>query len=336
MPTVLQYALDPKGTSEDNRVSGEIHTLGIARKIRAIAPLKGAFFTNTMKIKKVDTEEFLVQGLDFIYVEFYQSLSIKYNREIAGIVLITNESVEGDVELSYQVLGDHFTLPATTLAGYINSKDERVFDVPDWAMLHRPAFFIPSPFIHQLGTNYGFEYVTYALERIRSTVMNADVAAYDYILNYIQEFSNKVVDLVDDQINNKMKAELNRYAKQFTKELAKLGKLVNLPAATEEEGRYYASKNWKYKQQSDNKYLITSALMGFKEALYNYFVPTDITGLGRYKGIAATPVMTTMLNMTNGARYVFDSLENIQLTKIPHDLRVYPDQIGRASCRERV
>lgn len=325
MPNLIQYELDPKGSSANNLVSGELHPLTPSRKIRAIAPLQGAFFTNSVKIKKAGTDEYLLPILDFVFTEIYQSLTIKYSKEIAGIILITNETIEGDLELEYQVLGSYFNEPASQIADLINNKNEHAIGLERWSDLNIPTTFLPSPYIHELGTDYGFEYVNYALERIRSSIMGSDIQSYDFILSYIKEFASNIVSLIDNEIDGPMRPQLDAFTKQFTKELAKLEKVVNIPAATEADGRVYATQQWQYKQQSDNKYIITSALMGFKEALYNYFVSTAATAIGSFKGILATPQIVTMINMVNGARYVFDTLENIQLAKIPYDLKAYPD-----------
>lgn len=325
MLNVIQYELDPKGTSVDNLVQGEVHTLPASKKYRAISPIKGIFFTNSVKIKKAGTQEFLTTGLDFIFVELYQSLTLKYGKELAGVILIKNPDIEGDVEIQYQVLGSSFNDSTEHIANFINQKSDRVFDIPNWNELLRPSFFLPLSTVHELGTDYGFEYVSFAIERIRSTIMGSDIASYDYIVNYIKEFLNNVINLVDTEVNVNMKQVLNSYSQQFTKELAKLDQVVNLPVSDIDEGRIYGLKATTYEAASDNKYIITSTLSGFKETLYNYFISTDMTSIGKFKGVLAIPSLTTMYNMVNGARYVFDSLEGAQLANLPYELKAYPD-----------
>lgn len=325
MPIIAQYEIDTNGTSADNKITDEVHTLVKGKKLRAVSPLKGAFYTSSMKIKNKITEEYLVPLSDYIFVELYESLSIKYNKDIAGVVIITNAEIQGDYVFEYQVVGGYFNPSTEPLSNFINNKSAEVLSIEKWAELNNPGFFLPSPLVHELGTNYGFEYAVYAIERIRSAVMRADSSAYDYILNYIKDFISGLIDLINNEIDVNLKDILNEYKRKLTKALAGLDKVQNLSIASEEEGRIYATKDWRYQKESDNKYIITSVLSAFKEVLYSVFVPTDTTGIGKYKGVVATPVYATMFNMTNGTRYVFDTLESVQLSKIPYDFDVYPN-----------
>lgn len=325
MATVFQYELDAKGTSENNLVTEETHTLYTGKKIRAIAPLKGAFFVNSVKIREKSTGRTLHPYMDYLFTELYDSLTIRFQKEIAGVILITNQSVEDEIEIDYQALGWEYELPASNIAAFINAKSEETLSNPSWFDLQKKSTFLPSPLVHQLGTNFGFEYLNYALERIRSAIQWSDHRSLDFIVDLIDRFTAEAINLVKSHIDNEMRAMLNEYRKKFTKELADLKLIQNLPAASEEEGRLYASKDWEYKNQTDNKYIIISSLMGFKEVLYSVFISTDRTGLGKFKGVLATPQFATMYNMTNGTRFIFDSLENVQLSRIPYDLKVYPD-----------
>ncbi len=325
MADVLKYALDPSGTLVDNRVLNEVHTLELGKSLRAVAPLEGAFFVSSMKIKNVATEKYLTPHLDYYFLELYETLTLKYGKEIAGLVIIRDSTIGGDISLEYQVVGFEYNRNNKATEDIINAKQETILARPEWAEIHEPLFFLPSPLIHELGTNFGFEYLSYALERLRSAILNSENSSYDYILNKIKEFINGITPLLDRYFDDVLSATIRDYRNQLNKKLANLEKVINLPLASDEEARIYATKAWKYKQASDNKYLITSTLAAFKEILYNSFISTEATGIDRHKGVLAVPQFVSLLNMTNGTRYVIDSLEKVQLNKVPYDLGVYPD-----------
>ena len=325
MSTVIQYRPDPTGEKEDNLVKDEIHSLVSGQRFRALAPKAGAFFVKSLKLVDVDSGKPLEANIDYIVAELYNSLSLKFKNTIAGVVIITNSNVSNNVSVTYQVLGGEYNTSSKPIADFITAKSELEVSTPNWISYHSGVNFLPNPVVHDLGSNYGFEYVNYALERIRASITWADVTAIDKILNTIKEFIDNVVSMIDAHIDQDMRAVIDLYRKKFTKELAKLDKVVNLTIASELDGRMYGTKNFQVEQESQHKYIITSALMGFKEVLYSVFVSADLTGIGKSYGVIAVPTINTLLNMTNGSTFIFDTIETTQLSSIPMDIAAYPD-----------
>ncbi len=75
-PTLLRYEFDSTGINKDNFVKGEPHTLA-DKRFRAIAPDHGAFYTRDFKIVEAATKRELLRGVDFVFAELYQSLTLE-------------------------------------------------------------------------------------------------------------------------------------------------------------------------------------------------------------------------------------------------------------------
>lgn len=325
MPSIFEYDLDTTGRAENNLVTGEIHNLIDSQNIRAIAPVAGAFFVDTVKIFSQNAEKFLVANKDYVVVQLYESLSLKYGRSIAGVILVTDTSLTGEVTLSYQCLGGYFNRTETDLVNHINNNTSNRLDATQWVGSQMPPTFMPSSEVHDLGDEITFEYINYAIEKLRNAINGGDMSSVAYIEQYIENFRSSVMNFISEYIDDNLKGEIQDQLAFFSKETINLGNVVNYSKATEDNGRKYAAKSYKFTQNSDNRYITTAALMGFKEVLYNAFISSNITGIDKYKGVVAVPTINTLTIMTNGARYVFDSLQNVQLNRVPYDLSVYPD-----------
>lgn len=198
-PIVTRYPLDPTGVSTNNKVEGEPHTLS-ARPIRAIAPLYGAFFTESIVVKEVATGNTLVKNTDYYCSELYQVPSANYGKEICSIILIINSNIQPDITIDYQALGGPWSYSQQAIVQMLDNLniDDRPVTWDD--IINKPEAFAPLPHLHDAGDVYGFEYVVAGLERLRQAILLGDSVSHDLIYAYIDQQIANLKQYTDDQI----------------------------------------------------------------------------------------------------------------------------------------
>lgn len=181
---VIRYPLDPTGSSPDNLVVAEPHTL-INRAIRPVATSYGAFFTDNLVVRDVTNNRNLVRGISYECAELYEVLSQIYLKEICAVILITDPSVSSNITVTYQCLGGEYSTSSEAIVNMLNalSIDNRP---AEWGnLINLPPAFNPALHLHDVGDVYGFEYIVTALERLASAVLTGDNASHDRIYQYI-------------------------------------------------------------------------------------------------------------------------------------------------------
>lgn len=318
----LNYPLDSSAKLASNLITSEVHTLA-NKPLRAIAPRLGAFFVDSLVIREQVSQKRLKLGEDYVVGEYYRSLTLRFRKELAGVILIKNRSITGNIEIDYQCLGEYYT-ESSPSAEFINNKPKELLEIPNWGNIHTAEIIVPNKSIVEFDSQVGFEYLVYALEKLRSFIISSDMGGFNYALKLITSFKDNLVKLVDSQIDASMKAYIDEFKASLDKSLAGLSHLLNLPVATHDQGMSAGTKDYQYKD-SDHRYVASLALVGFKQALYNFFIDSDLTGIDKLKGVSALPRLSVLAGMTNGTRYVFDSIENMTDAKVQFDITAYPD-----------
>ena len=112
-PELVRYTFDETGTNPDNLVRNEAHTLA-NKKYRAISPYHGIFYTDSLVITDVASEQILIKGKDYVFAELHQDLTRHTGKEIAGLAIVINQSVSGSVRITYQCVGGPYSVNADT------------------------------------------------------------------------------------------------------------------------------------------------------------------------------------------------------------------------------
>lgn len=210
-PLVLRYAEDMTGLSPNNLVLGEQHNT-VNTRVRAIAPLHGPFYSDSVVLRDSLTNEILVRDLDYFCVEYYETPSLKSGKEVCAIVLITNENIAtNQFLLEYQVVGGEFSYSYDAIAELVNKvmDDTRPVNWPN--ILNIPPRFQPAPHRHDVGDTFGWEYVVAQLEQIRRAILVGDSASHDEIMRYVDFRIESLLDgviaalerLLQDHIDDK-------------------------------------------------------------------------------------------------------------------------------------
>lgn len=182
---LIRYPLDPTGTNPDNSVSGEVKNLSTAQ-IRAVAPIYGPFFTESLVVYDHGTNRLLVRGTDYKIVELLQEATLRFGKEIAQMLLIINPAVTDQVRLTYQVLGGLYQNNAESLVNMYEAVMSDARPV-DWInVLNKPTEYTPTLHRHFLEDVVGFEPVVVALERIRNAIVLSDVPAFEELIAWVR------------------------------------------------------------------------------------------------------------------------------------------------------
>lgn len=165
--SLIKLDLDPTGTSLDNRILAEPHTLSSALS-KAIAPHAGAFFAASVQL--MDGATLLSRGVDYQIVELHQEATLRYGKEISSVILVINPHISPTVSLTYQALGGHFAATNKAIANLYETviQDNRPVD---WThVFNKPSEFTPTIHRHLLDDVFGFEPVVDYLERIKRAI----------------------------------------------------------------------------------------------------------------------------------------------------------------------
>lgn len=230
IPLVIRLPLDPDGTSPDNKIVGEPHTLS-GRRIRAFATHSGAFFTESMSV--IDATTGVPLRKDQYYAaEMYQFPSNRYGKEICAIVIVTDPTVSNSILANYQALGAEYSTSQQAIIQQIERLQLDTRPVAWKDIIGKPAGFIPSAHLHDAGDIYGFEYLVFAIDRIRDAIILGDVASHDAIYAYIDHLEAVLRALITqngqalgNHLNDKMNphgvtaGQINVFTKQETSNL---------------------------------------------------------------------------------------------------------------------
>ena len=196
----IRYPLDLTGTSRDNLVLNELHTLKPTR-VRAVALQNGAFYTASVVIRDVATARVLVAGQDYEFDNLYQMASEHAKAEVSAIIVITNTEVSNTISVDYQCIGGLYGYSTTAIMQQIEDLqlDNRKVE---WGNIYnKPAVYPPAKHLHDIGDVYGFEYLVQAIQQLRHAIMVGDEGAHENIYRYIEKTIGSTSDRVRELEN---------------------------------------------------------------------------------------------------------------------------------------
>lgn len=303
-PPILRYGLDPTGINPDNLVALEPHTLA-HRRIRAIAPVEGAFFGDSLAIRDNTSGQILTKGIHYVPQEYYRTPSELYGKAIYGIVLIIDPSISSDVSITYQVLGGIYNGKTETLKHLLEQYRDDGSELEFYDVVGRPDAYDPTPHFMSLSEGVHFEYLVFQLERIRNAILWSDSVTYQDIYTYIQNLLRDIDARLVQSMDKFITPMLYDFRRNFTKAYIGLDLVDNLRTATQEEGARAALPETKINDFSVRRFIALEALVAFKDKLYEYMVSKEETNLGRIQAVFKDPRKQSILNMVNGATVSF-------------------------------
>ena len=239
---LFRYPLDATGTNPNNLVVGEPHTLQ-NRTIRVIAPTYGAFYSESVIIKDLNTNTNLLTT-QYKATELYEFPTGRYGKEICGVILITDINVSNNVEITYQALGGDYSTNADAVANMLLTLDldNRPVSWPN--IFSKPSEFVPAMHYHDIGDVYGFEYLVHAMERVRTALIAGDAVAHDEIFRYIDQWG-AALSAGGGNTNTQLSAHIANVSNPHSTTKAQVGlsSVDNFATATTPEAQAGAANN---------------------------------------------------------------------------------------------
>lgn len=195
-----RYPLDPTGINPDNLVSAEEHLLDNLR-YRFIIPKHGPFYSESVVVVDAVTNTPLVKTTATVVGQYTipvisQEATLKMGLEVADAILISDETVSSRVYVTYQTIGGEFQRNADNIVNIYNAlmNDNRKVD---WltGIFGKPADYPPSAHPHSLMDIFGFETMTFMLERIYQAILLGNTPAFQMILDAILSMKASVQDI---------------------------------------------------------------------------------------------------------------------------------------------
>lgn len=190
---LIKLPFDKTGKSPTNKVSSETHTL-VNRRVRAVVPEYGAFFSKSLVVRDGTTLAPLVRGTQYRPAEKYNVLSQKYGQEICAAILIVDENVGDDIVIEYQALGGEYSYSSKKIAEEYASLDSGAISV-DWNdLIDKDKLFQPAPHKQELSTIYGMEYWVKILQQIKQSIIVGDGQSHKELEAFIAQLVGSSAD----------------------------------------------------------------------------------------------------------------------------------------------
>jgi PHIKZ135 len=250
----IRYPFDKSARSPNNFVQDEPHALITGRERRIVIPTYIPFYVESVIITDTLTNRVLTKD-DYLVADFSETIQRDTGKEVATTIVITNKSVSDNITVSYQTVGGMYALSfGDVLKQQLDNlaKDKRpvIWD----NIIAKPEFWPPAPHMHDIGDIYGFEYLVYAIDRLRQALLLGDTDKFGDIYNYIDK-RLKDADRLKDLLDYMVSEDKMVYA---VHELALYGG-YDIPDGTE----------WtKYENGKFSKYTVTKQIVGDRMVEY--------------------------------------------------------------------
>jgi len=224
IPTI-RYPLDVTGLNVNNKITGEIHELS-ANATRAVAPIYGAYFAQSLVVIDDLTQNILSRDTDYKCVELLQEASAAYGKEICYLIIITNKNVSPKVRINYQVLGGLYTR-STDAVGKIYELFKNQEGIINWFdILNKPYEYNPTKHLHDLKDVYGFQYLIDSLERIRSAIVLGNEPAFESFAQWVIDSIVNIPQPDWEEPNLKNDPNLKSFIRNKPPNLVAIGKIT--------------------------------------------------------------------------------------------------------------
>lgn len=233
---VYTYPLDLSGNNPTNLVKGEIHTLEPVLTNRGFALNYGPFFTRTLKIRHLPTGNYLTPRIDYIALHLDERASRESGQEVCIAVLITNDNLSGDFEVTYQVVGGEYSSYVSVIMQLVEALQLDNRPVMWGSVIGTPEQYPPAPHLHDAGDVYGFEYLVDALARLEQAILYGDTLDHSQMkvdIRNARVYAKTLADAVADNAERHFNDQSNPHS--VTKDQVGMENVDNFRTATPDQ-----------------------------------------------------------------------------------------------------
>lgn len=184
--TIFKYPLDLEGTSINNKVIDEEHTIGTTRR-RIFAADYGPFFGNSVVVKDAVTGKELKAGDQYKLVHYYKEAAEASGQAVYAAVRITDPSVSNQILFTAQQVGGEFSFSTYAFKQILEEMANDDRPVYWGELIGVPSQFVPAPHLHSAYDLYGLKYVVESNADIAAAIREGDVASRTLLLTQIEK-----------------------------------------------------------------------------------------------------------------------------------------------------
>lgn len=233
---VIKYPLDLSGNNPTNLVKDEPHTIEPTATNRGFALNYGPFYTKSVVVKHVESGNILRPRLDYLCLHLDEIATRESGYEVCIAILITNQTYNGEFEVTYQVVGGEYSSYVSVIQQLVEALqlDDRPVKWGD--VIGKQDEYPPAPHLHTPDDLYGFEFLVDALMRIHQAILHGDSVDHAQMKKNIVNARTYAAQLVDGLRNVfEMHAGDLSNPHNVTKAQAGMGNVDNFATATPEE-----------------------------------------------------------------------------------------------------
>ena len=183
----LPYVFDITGTLPANLITNELHTLtnlDSEHTVRVLIPLYGAFFANSLIIKDV-TNNTVLNNTQYILTEYFDTVSLKIGLDVYGVILITDQNVSNNIEITYQLVGGYLQINLNGMYNNYYVVANIVSSLNLISLLNKPFNYPPAIHDEILDDLGWFQPIVAMLEKMYSAMLLSDVPIFEAIKDYV-------------------------------------------------------------------------------------------------------------------------------------------------------
>lgn len=289
--------LDYSGTAAENKITGEIHVIGVNK---IIVPKYGCFHKKDLVLNILPSGDALTEDQYMVMDLYLEATQVTSDAEIWNTIIITDTAIAGNVSVDYQALGGPWSKHNDKLIAWLESRQVNTgtLDWPD--VTDVPKKFNPSKHLHLLEHVYGMEYIVDSLKRVEEAIKVGSGPVYEAFLSNIDAKLNLIATRAHDAVDEMLLERFNSFKSFSNAEGIGLGLLINAGLMSRDTAKAIANPGFDSRAITNEQYVAISSLDAFYEAFYDVVVSRS-TNLDLDQGIDADPSRPSLLLLTNGA-----------------------------------
>ena len=190
------YPYDNTAQDKGNYISDDVKVIP-PNGGKVVAASKGAFYADTLVIRK--GQETLQLGTDYELGGFYQEATEETGKPV-NVLVVFKDHIDGEVSMSYQVVGGIFIGVWETVQDYINillvdPRKQRWDDI-----LEKPELYAPMDHYHDINDTYGWDVLPYKISELTSAVTRVRSREMRLVYERILQIKRNTEELITTRL----------------------------------------------------------------------------------------------------------------------------------------